>query len=242
MSRFKSERIRKNSNRRLEKAIRSRTLQQTGPERLKIICYESGAPDIPVALRRCADAGSAPEFTLKGNLGILDSTLIGFFCSVRCPGDVILKTYDLARMLRETDVTIVGGFQSPMEKECLDLLLRGSASVVVCPARGLSRMRIPKNWKEPMAEGRLLILSFFDDSIRRPTADLAVKRNAHIAALADRILIAHAEKGGKTEALCKEALTQRKSVFAIESPDNAHLVELGVVPVRANDPCPLVSP
>ena len=208
---------------------------------MKIIRYESGAPDTPAALWRCADAGGVPDFTLNGDLGILDGTRIGFFCSVRCPGDVILKTYDLAQMLRETDVTIVGGFQSPMEKECLDLLLRGSASVVVCPARGLGRMRIPKNWKEPLAEGRLLILSFFVDSIRRPTADLAVKRNAYIAALADRILIAHAEKGGKTETLCKEALTQGKSVFAIESPDNAHLVELGVVPVRVDDLAPLVA-
>ncbi len=154
---------------------------------------------------------------------------------MRCPGDVLLKTYDLARMLRETNVTIVGGFQSPMEKECLNLLLRGAASVVVCPARGLGRMRIPKGWRGPLAEGRLLILSFFADGIRRPTADLAVKRNAYIAALANRILIAHAEKGGKTEALCKEALTHGKLVFAIDSPDNAHLVELGVVPVQAED-------
>ena len=208
---------------------------------MKIIRYESGAPDTPAALRRCADAGSVPAFTLNGDLGILDSTRIGFFCSVRCPGDAILKTYDFARMLRDSNVTIVGGFQSPMEKECLDLLLRGSASVVVCPARGLGQMRIPKNWKEPLAEGRLLILSFFADGIRRPTADLAVKRNAYIAALADRILIAHAEKGGKTEALCKEALTHGKPVFAIDSPDNAHLVELGVVPVRVDDLAPLVA-
>ena len=177
---------------------------------------------------------------MKGNPGILDSTRIGFFCSVRCPGDVILKTYDLVRMLRETDATIIGGFQSPMEKECLDLLLRGSASVVVCPARGLGRMRIPKSWKKPLAEGRLLILSFFDDNIRRPTADLAVKRNAYIAALADRILIAHAEKGGKTEALCKDALVAGKPVFAIDSPDNAHLVDLGIAPVQAEALAPLL--
>ncbi len=64
--------------------------------------HEPGTPDTPAALRRCADTG--------GHLGILDRRLIGFFCSVCCPGDVILKTYDLARMLRETDVTIVGGF------------------------------------------------------------------------------------------------------------------------------------
>ncbi len=180
-------------------------------------------------------AGSSPEFTFKGNLGILDSILIGFFCSVRCPGDAILKTYDLARILRDTDAAIVGGFQSPMEKECLDLLLRGSASIVVCPARGLSQMRIPKSWKEPLAEDRLLILSFFADRIRRPTTAIAAQRNAHIAALADRILIAHAEKGGKTEALCKKVLTQGKPVFAIESPYNEHLVALGIVPVQVED-------
>ena len=101
-------------------------------------------------------------------------------------------------------------------------------------------MRIPKNWKEPLAEGRLLILSFFADGIRRPTVDLAVKRNAYIAALADRILIAHAEKGGKTEALCKEALAAGKPVFAIDSPDNAHLLALGIVPIQVENFAPLV--
>ena len=176
----------------------------------------------------------------KGSLSILDKPLTGFFCSVRCPGDVILKTYDLARMLRETDAAIIGGFQSPMEKECLDLLLRGSTSVVVCPARGLGLMRIPKNWQEPLAEGRLMILSFFADRIRRPTAAIAAQRNAYIAAFADHILVAHAEKGGKTEALCKDALAAGKPVFAIDSPDNAHLVELGVVPVHAENFASLV--
>ena len=160
---------------------------------------------------------------------------------MRCPGDIILKTYDLARMLRETDVTIVGGFQSPMEKEFLDLLLRGSASVVVCPARGLGNMRIPRGWKKPLDEGRLLLLSFFDDNIRRPTTNIAAKRNAYVATLADRLLIAHAEQSGKIEKLCKQALAEGKPVFALDSPDNTHLVECGVVPVRADGPRPLIA-
>ena len=102
-------------------------------------------------------------------------------------------------------------------------------------------MRIPKGWKNPLAEGRLLLLSFFDDTIRRPTADLAAKRNAHIATLAHRLLVAHAEKGGKTEKLCKNALVQGKPVFALDSPDNTHLLQLGVVPINANDPTPLLA-
>ena len=200
--------------------------------------YGLEALETPVALRLCADAGSTTAVALKGGLGILDKRLIGFFCSVRCPGDVVLKTYDLARMLRETDATVVGGFQSPMEKEFLDLLLRGPVSVVVCPARGLDNMRIPKSWKKPLDEGRLLLLSFFDDNVRRPTAAIAARRNVYVATLASYLLITHAEKGGKIEKLCLEALTEGKPVFTLDSPDNAHLAECGVLSVRADDPMP----
>jgi len=183
----------------------------------------------------------ASAITLKGDLGILDKRLIGFFCSVRCPGDIILKTYDLARALRETDMTIVGGFQSPMEKEFLDLLLRGAASVVICPARGLGNMRIPKGWKKPLDEGRLLLLSFFDDNIRRPTTTIAARRNAYVATLADRLFIAHAEKGGKTGKLCKDALARGKPVLTLDSPDNTPLIELGALPVSFDNPQLLLS-
>lgn len=123
-----------------------------------------------------------------------------------------------------------------MEKEFLELALRGPSPVVVCPARGLGAMRIPKVWKKPLDAGRLLLLSFFDDTIRRPTAAIANQRNACVAALADALLIAHAERGGKTETLCKEGLSQGKPVFTLDSPDNAHLVQLGAVPVAAADP------
>ena len=199
-----------------------------------------GTSDYPAALQRCSDDGHPLTITAQGNLNVLYSTLLGFFCSVRSPGDAILKTYDLARALRDTDATIIGGFQSPMEKECLDLLLRGTAPVVICPARGLNRMRNPKSWQDPLAEGRMLILSFFNGNIHRPTAAIAARRNAYIAALADRILIAHAEPGSKTETLCKDALAQDKPVFALDSPDNAHLIELGTIPFSANDPEKLI--
>lgn len=187
-------------------------------------------------MRCCAEAGCPPAIALKGDPTILNGKLLGFFCSVRCPGDVILKTYDLARSLRHAEVTLIGGFQSPMEKEFLDLVLRGPSPAVVCPARGLGAMRVPKAWKEPLAAGRLLLLSFFEDAIRRPTAAIAAQRNAYVAALADALLIAHAEWGGKTEALCKHALAQGKPVFTLYSPDNAHLMELGAVPIAAGDP------
>ena len=194
------------------------------------------APHYPTVLHRCAEDECPPTVTAWGNLGVLDvPLLLGFFCSVRSPGDAILKTYDLAKTLRHADVMVIGGFQSPMEKKCLDVLLRGTASVVVCPAQGFNHVRTPKSWKPPIAEGRLLLLSFFDGNVRRPTATLAAKRNAHVATLANRLLIAHAEPDSKTETLCRDALTQGKPVFTLDSPDNACLIELGALPVPADD-------
>ena len=197
---------------------------------------DPGARGYPGALRRCFAEGRAVPVTAWGGLHLLDGALLGFFCSVRTPGDSLLKTYDLARALRSTSVTLVGGFQSPMEKEFLDLVLRGSAGVVVCPARGLGVMRLPRAWRVALGDGRLLLLSFFDEAIRRPTAAIAARRNACVAALADRLLVAHAAPGGKTEGLCRDALAAGKRVFTLESSDNAHLMAQGAVAVAADDP------
>ena len=200
-----------------------------------------GEADYPAALRRCSEDGKLPVVTTRGNLDVLTGPLLGFFCSVRAPGPAILETYDLARALRGADVTMIGGFQSPMEREFLDVLLRGTASVVVCPARGIGTMRIPKSWRPSLTAGRLLILSFFPATIRRPTAALAAKRNAHVAALADRLLIPHAEPGGKIAGLCAAALTRGQPVFTLDTPDNAPLIARGAAPLPSSDPTPLLT-
>lgn len=202
---------------------------------------EPNSTEYPASLRHGVEHEHPPAITALGNLDLLDRTLLGFFCSVRCPGDTILKTYDLARSLRSTDVTLIGGFQSAMEKEFLDLLLRGSASVVLCPARGLGTMRIPKSWMRPLTDGRLLLLSFFDDNIRRPTTSTAAKRNDYVVTLAKRLLIAHAEKDGKLEKLCKKHLSQGKLVFSLESPENIHLSGINAIPIQTDNLIPIVG-
>ena len=54
-----------------------------------------------------------------GNPEILHNTKLALFCSVKTPGDIILKTFDYARYLRQQDITVISGFHSPMEQECL---------------------------------------------------------------------------------------------------------------------------
>ncbi len=141
-----------------------------------------------------------------------------------------MQTYDAACALRDAGVTVISGFHSPMEKECLTLLLRGTQPVVVCPARS-TPVRLPGEWRAPLAEGRLLVLSPFDPKDRRPTAELALRRNEFVAALADTLFVAHAEKGSATEQLARRALRWGKNVLTLDSPDNAALIASGAEPV-----------
>jgi len=170
--------------------------------------------------------------TALGNLDILRQKKLALFCSVKCPGNLILQTYDLARALRDEGVTIIGGFHSPMEKECLTLLLRGMQPIIICPARSIERMRTPSEWKAPLAEGRLLLLSPFAEKMRRATVDLARKRNELVAALADEVFVAHAAPGSKTEHFCHDVLSWGKPLMTLESDENAGLIARGARPVQ----------
>ncbi len=105
-------------------------------------------------------SGNAPkDITAIGNLDILKNNTLAVFSSVKCPGTIILKTYDLMKKLREADITVISGFHSAMERECLNILLKGKQPVIICPARSIEGMRIRAEYKKPL-KGREIAFSF----------------------------------------------------------------------------------
>jgi len=188
--------------------------------------------DYPLALRAALRDEAPGCVSAAGNLDVLRGKALALFCSVKCPGNLILKTYDVACALRDAGVTVIGGFHSPMEKECLTLLLRGTQPVIVCPARGIEGMRVPGEWRGPLAQGRLLILSPFDDRHKRPTEELSQCRNAFVAALADEVFVAYAAPGGKTDQFCRRILRWGKPLLTLADDANATLIALGATPVE----------
>jgi len=126
------------------------------------------------------------------------------FCSKICPGNAILKAMDQAQKWRSQRRCIISGFHSPIEKECLQILLRGRQPIIICPARSLEKMRIPMEWHEGIETGRILLLSPFEPSQRRLTATLSEQRNNLVAALSDEVYFAHIAPGGKTAQLAKQ--------------------------------------
>jgi len=167
---------------------------------------EAVAAQYPACLRARLGAAAPPQLTALGNLDLLALPKTALFCSARCPGKVILTTYDQAAKWRDAGRCVISGFHSPVEKECLQILLRGSQPIIICPARTLPQ-RVPPDWKKPLAARRLLILSAFSGTAKRVTADLASRRNELVAALADEAFIAHATPGGRMEKIVERVKT-----------------------------------
>jgi hypothetical protein len=172
--------------------------------------------------------GDLPAFHTLGNLSRLSLPQTALFCSQKCPGDLILKAYDTAKQLREQGQATISGFQSPIEKDLLPILLRGKQPVVHCLARRLENMRIPVAYLKPLQEGRLLVMAP-EGVARYPrlTEESAELRNRAMAELRARILVIHAHPGGMLERLCRGWLAEGKEVYALESPNNQGLFALG---------------
>ena len=185
----------------------------------------------------------APEHLFAiGNTDILRRRPIALICSIQCPGSLIILTFDAIRELRDAGIVVVGGFHSPMEQECLEFLLRGDQPVIVSPAKGLSRPRLPAPQREAIKAGRELLLSMFGENVKRTTKAQAQQRNEFIAALACAILIPHASPGGNAETIAQRAIDRGQPLFTIDDEENKHLIQLGARPYNLDGLRGLIVP
>jgi predicted Rossmann fold nucleotide-binding protein DprA/Smf involved in DNA uptake len=90
---------------------------------------------------------------------------------------------------------IVSGFHSPIEKDCLPILLRGSGRVIIVQGHRLGVSRLSTEWQTAIDTGRLLLLSPFNEKHKRVTAELAAERNRFVAGISDEVLIPYATPG-----------------------------------------------
>jgi len=118
-------------------------------------------PEYPASLTRYLPSDAPDSAAAMGNLQILNQRKLAIFCSAVCPAALTLQTHDLMQKFVEGGVTAIGGFHSPVERECLRILLGGTQPIILSPARSLDRLRIRSEFREPLDKGRLLFLSFF---------------------------------------------------------------------------------
>lgn len=157
------------------------------------------------------------SFATIGNRDLLIAPKTALLCSRSCPGEIILQIYDVARRLRDSDLTFIGGFHTPVERDFLHHLWPGNCKLIICLARSLEKMRLPTAWQSAIEAERLLLISPFTiNSYRRQTARLAERRNNFVIALADQILLLHAAPNSHTAHLSHQAKQQGKQFISID--------------------------
>ncbi|SPD76310.1 conserved hypothetical protein [uncultured Desulfobacterium sp.] len=170
-------------------------------------------PDYPPSLISLLGSEAPERLWAIGRLELLNLPKTALFCSNRCPGDAILAAYDQAQKWRDKGRCVISGFHSAMEKECLQILLRGPQSIIICPGRSIESMRLPREWRLGIEDGRILLLSPFESSHRRATVALAEHRNRLVAALADEIYFAHITPSGGVARLAAHVVMWGISVY-----------------------------
>ncbi len=123
-----------------------------------------------------------------GNPALLAEPLLAFIASRQCPGHVFIETLERVPHWAKAGRVLVSGFHSPLEQQVLRSLLRRQGRAVKVLARHLPPGRDYRPAaleREPLTQGRLLILSASPATENRTTRASALARNGLVITLSD---------------------------------------------------------
>lgn len=146
------------------------------------------------------DAILVETLDFTGNNNLLLETKTAFLCSQQLPASMKLKCYDWAIDQREKGNCVIIGFHNQIEKDVMYHLLKGKQPIILVLARGL-KARLEPEFQKPLKQGRMLIITPFNNSVKRVTSQNMQTRNILMTTLADRITIGYANPDEHLEEL-----------------------------------------
>ena len=120
-----------------------------------------------------------------GNKELLQLPKTAFLASNTIPIDMVLRCYDWAGKMAQSEQCVISGFSSHMEREVLHFLIKGDGPIILVIAREMYK-HIPEKLQPLLDEGRLLIIST-SKAVRQSKAT-AYARNRYICEIADKIV------------------------------------------------------
>jgi predicted Rossmann fold nucleotide-binding protein DprA/Smf involved in DNA uptake len=169
----------------------------------------------PVTLSPLCAQRAGPEIAARivgvGETALLMVPLLGLIASRECPGHVLLETLDRVPEWVKAGRVVVSGFHSPLEQQVLRSVLRRKGRVIKVLARGMTEYRPTPEEREPLAAGRMLVITACPPDVRRTTRVTALARNCLVVALATEMVAPHVAAGSPLPALLeKSALAGRR--------------------------------
>ena len=145
----------------------------------------------PVTLPPACAQRAGPELAARivgaGEMALLAEPLLGLIASRACPGHILLETLDRIPEWIKAGRVIISGFHSPLEQQVLRSVLRRKGRIVKVLARGMTDYRPTAEEREPLAAGRMLVITACPPKIQRTTRETALARNRLVLALASEI-------------------------------------------------------
>ncbi len=147
----------------------------------------------------------AAQIVGVGEVALLAEPLLGLISSRECPGHVLLETLDRVPEWVKAGRVIVSGFHSPLEQQVLRSVLRRKAGrVVKVLARGMSDYRPSSDEREPLATGRMLVITACPPDVRRTDRETALARNRLVLTLASEVVVPYVAEGSPLALLLRE--------------------------------------
>ena len=124
-----------------------------------------------------------------GNLELFDRHKIGFLAGSKTQALSVLPTYDWAKEIASREeISIISGFQSPLEKDVLDFLLKGKCGIIYVMAKRLYR-RIPEKLKSAFDSHRIIFISISRANVLRAGKAQNIVRNNFIVETCDELVL-----------------------------------------------------
>lgn len=135
-----------------------------------------------------------------GNKNLLELRKTAFLCSRKISSQAVLKCYDWTIQQRESGNCVISGFHSQIEKDVFHYLAKGDQPIILALPRGLKKRWEPEI-QELLKTDRFLIISPFEESVKRITQKTAAIRNRMMIELADEVVVGYMNPGGGLDKL-----------------------------------------
>ena len=142
------------------------------------------------------------DVSFLGNQALMDLPKSAYFCSDHFHPGAVLPSYDWAKQMRDENRCVISGFQSRIETDVLEILLRGDSPVILVLARSIYKKK-PVQFRAAVDAGNMLIISPFTEEVYRANSKTGYIRNCWIMQNADKVVIGSMTPGGMLEKAVK---------------------------------------
>ncbi len=152
------------------------------------------------------------EPTYLGNEALLQEESVGFLAPTKFSPLDVLPTLEWAAQTAKGRTPVMSGFASPLERDVLHFLLRGTCPIIVVLARRMYA-KLPAAWEKPIAEGRMLVVSV--SNLKRQSCNSAVERNRYVIYHAAKVVMPAEPPWGSRLLLLFDILRLRDGVLLL---------------------------